>query len=227
MPILLLVHLDGGGGSAAPTPSDDGIVIDYHFFGPYTVVYGQPFYGRTVVHEAGHYLGLRHIWGDGGCTVDDGLNDTPKMGYSSNMDCNKTKNSCNEGTGDLPDMVENFMDYSADACLNSFTKDQANLVRTVLQTYRPGLLTSASINENNYKDFDVKIYPNPTNGIVNFSSIEDILKIEIYDISGKMVKTISLKSQKVQLDLTNLDKGIYTTLINSRNKTKIEKILLQ
>jgi hypothetical protein len=29
--------------------------------------------GKSAVHEVGHYLGLRHIWGDGDCTEDDGL----------------------------------------------------------------------------------------------------------------------------------------------------------
>jgi hypothetical protein len=39
--------------------------------------------GRTCTHEVGHYLGLRHIWGDGDCTVDDGIADTPDADDSS------------------------------------------------------------------------------------------------------------------------------------------------
>ena len=36
-----------------------------------------------LVHEVGHWLGLRHIWGDGGCGVDDFCEDTPLQGSSS------------------------------------------------------------------------------------------------------------------------------------------------
>lgn len=83
--------------------------------------------GRTLTHESGHWLGLLHIWGDGGCGVDDYCEDTPSSD-GSNFNCPNTV-SC--GT---TDMVENYMDYTDDACMDTYTQDQKDRMRAVLAT---------------------------------------------------------------------------------------------
>ena len=106
--------------------------------------------GKTLVHEVGHYLGLRHIWGDalfeGGCSVDDGILDTPNQEAASNFSCNFNQNSCSDGLEDLPDMVENYMDYSNDACMNMFTNTQIDVMRIILEIARPGLIEGQELN---------------------------------------------------------------------------------
>ena len=52
-------------------PATDGVVIDYQYFGTIGTASASFDLGRTATHEVGHYLNLRHIWGDGGCSVDD------------------------------------------------------------------------------------------------------------------------------------------------------------
>jgi len=131
----------------------DGVVIDYRFFGegnPY-IPEVQPGFaryakGRTTVHEVGHWLGLRHVWGDLGsldpelgCTEDDGIDDTPNaaVAYSTHGFCEDTiVNSCDDGPGDLPDMFENYMDYSSDDCNTMFTLEQMSVSRGILFGYR-------------------------------------------------------------------------------------------
>ena len=94
--------------------------------------------GKTTVHEVGHYLGLRHIWGDsGGCAGDDGIDDTPNAQSASNYNCNFNQNSCVDPNGNPPDMVENFMDYSGDPCQNMFTNQQVLRMRKNLRSLRP------------------------------------------------------------------------------------------
>lgn len=121
----------------------DGVVQLYSAFGsrekyPEGTYVNNYDLGRTVTHEVGHWLGLRHIWGDGGCGVDDFCGDTPEAA-ASNGRCPTGKVSCGS-----VDMVENYMDYTYDACMNIFTNDQALRMRTVLtkSTRRRELLSS-------------------------------------------------------------------------------------
>lgn len=121
----------GGLGGGATT---DGVVCNYATFGSInyndgTFLLAAPYNeGRTMTHEVGHWLGLRHIWGDGDCTVDDYCADTPNAG--------EEHYGCDTGTDTCPeaglDMVENYMDYSDDSCMNIFTVDQKARMITVM-----------------------------------------------------------------------------------------------
>lgn len=106
----------------------DGCVIIYSSVGSVASPFsgGAPYnMGRTLTHEAGHWLGLRHIWGDGGCGASDFCNDTPDSD-GSNFGCPNTT-SCSS-----VDMVENYMDYTDDDCMNTFTADQKTRMQTVM-----------------------------------------------------------------------------------------------
>ena len=120
-------------------PNNDGVVMGYRFFGRVGNLSAPYDGGRTTTHEVGHWLGLRHIWGDGDCSKDDFCADTPNAGRP-NTSC-VASNTCNTPTGD---MIENYMDYSSDACMNIFTQCQKMRMRTVLQNSprRKELLTS-------------------------------------------------------------------------------------
>jgi hypothetical protein len=105
----------------------DGVTIDYRYFGQGgNAVSGSR--GRTATHEVGHFLGLRHIWGDGDCNADDFVSDTP-LQDGSNTSCrnNNPRISCN-----TRDMVENYMDYTPDNCMNLFTLGQVDRMNVVL-----------------------------------------------------------------------------------------------
>lgn len=127
------------------TPETDGVAVHYEAFGRDNPITPPAFIGiidqgRTCVHEIGHYLGLRHVWGDGDCTEDDGLVDTPDMASNSQQGCNFTKNTCTDAPIDYPDMIENYMDYSAETCMNMFSLDQIEIMRSMLLGPRSSLL---------------------------------------------------------------------------------------
>lgn len=118
----------------SPSPRElDGVTMDYRYFGEGgNAVAGSR--GRTTTHEVGHYLGLRHIWGDAntsqsGCSVDDFVQDTPNQ-ETPNNNCriNNPRFTC-----ESRDMTENYMDYTPDACMNLFTQGQVGRMNVVLE----------------------------------------------------------------------------------------------
>ncbi|MGA1545007.1 MAG: PKD domain-containing protein [Saprospiraceae bacterium] len=130
-----------GIGSNNGIASTDGVVIRPETLGstdqsnPYSQNFGM---GRTLTHELGHFFGLRHIWGDSNCG-NDFCDDTPQS-YSSNRGCPDIA-TCDG----IKDMVENYMDYTNDACVNIFTQDQKSRMLTVLaNSPRRGTLTSST-----------------------------------------------------------------------------------
>ena len=96
--------------------------------------------GKTLVHEAGHYLGLFHTFeshqNSSGCTVDD----TPAE-RSPSSGCPIGRDTC---PGDGPDPIHNFMDYSSDACMTLFTQGQSLRMMAEVAMYKPSLLMSVT-----------------------------------------------------------------------------------
>lgn len=84
--------------------------------------------GKTLSHETGHFLGLRHIWGDTNCG-NDFCSDTPiHQEANFGKPTHPKINSC--GTAD--EMFENYMDYCDDEVLNTFTANQVDRMQTVM-----------------------------------------------------------------------------------------------
>jgi hypothetical protein len=108
---------------------------------------GQFNKGRTVTHEVGHWLGLRHIWGDGNC-ANDFCNDTPPA-QTANYNCPSFPYKSGVCSGNTTgEMTMNFMDYTNDACMYMFTKDQKYRAQLILTNspMRAALLTSTVCN---------------------------------------------------------------------------------
>lgn len=124
---------DLGGGNA----TTDGVVCNYNTWGSRTIFpagsYAGTQYdkGRTMTHEVGHMLGLRHTWGDGDCTVDDFCADTPNC--SGQYFSGNNVGGCISPTQcGGPRQIQNYMDYSDDGCMNMFTQNQKDRMLAVL-----------------------------------------------------------------------------------------------
>ena len=112
--------------------STDGVVISPQYFGD-TGYVAAPFNkGRTATHEVGHYLNLRHIWGDGRCNRDDYVADTPTSDRPNYGCPSFPTNHCNS-----TDMTMNYMDYTDDACMYMFSNGQKDRMRTVFASGGP------------------------------------------------------------------------------------------
>ena len=115
----------------------DGVVCGYQYTGDIGTATAPFNLGRTGTHEVGHWLNLRHIWGDGGCGADDFVADTPESD-GANYGCDLGHVSCN-----TTDMVQNYMDYSDDGCMNLFTDGQAARMQAL---FSPGGARASLLN---------------------------------------------------------------------------------
>lgn len=226
-------------------PNLEGVVVHYQVFGrnnpeavgPLEVVNR----GRTTTHEVGHYLGLRHIWGDGGgfgggdgCDVDDGIDDTPNSASSSDQSCDYTKNTCVISPVNYPDMIENFMDYSDENCMNMFTKGQIAVMRMALSELRPGL---AEVDENvsfiaEQNTNTLNLYPNPanTNVYISFEQFTTINKIMISDIKGREIKQKAFHNQDyktLSVNVEDLKTGMYIISVQTGDKLLSSRVMIQ
>ncbi|MFM2267262.1 MAG: hypothetical protein RL757_703 [Bacteroidota bacterium] len=125
-------------GGAAAT---DGVVLDYRYTGVGGTATTPYHLGRTATHEVGHWLNLRHIWGDANCGSDL-VNDTPTQ-QTSNGGCPTfPRVTCNNGPNG--DMFMNYMDYTYDACMYMFSAGQKARMLALFGTggSRSKLLTS-------------------------------------------------------------------------------------
>ena len=104
--------------------STDGVVLLYSSLpGGSAAPYNE---GRTATHEVGHYLNLRHIWGDGRCRQDDFVADTPSSD-GPNYSCPSYPTvNCKSN-----DMTMNYMDYTNDACMYMFSEGQKTRMRAI------------------------------------------------------------------------------------------------
>jgi hypothetical protein len=116
-------------------PATDGVVVGHNYFGR-TGVVSAPFNkGRTATHEVGHWMNLRHIWGDATCGTDY-VDDTPSHN-ASNYGCPTYphKSTC---AGQPTEMTMNYMDYTDDACMYMFSNGQkARMDATFFATNAP------------------------------------------------------------------------------------------
>ena len=214
----------------------DGSIIDYRVFGRQTGTVNRSLYllGRTVTHEIGHWLGLIHPWGDANCG-NDYVADTPPMtdGSTAQQSCRQTFSNC-DGKGQVRDLMENFMNYWPDACMNMFTAGQVARMRAVLvlNPRRAKVVsTAAALPES--ENLTMSLYPNPTSidpsvdvqlkGTQSFS-------VGLLDMAGRQVRTLSytdVPSTRVVLPIIGLAPGLYIVRVKTGNETVSKRLLVQ
>ncbi|RMG30240.1 MAG: PKD domain-containing protein [Bacteroidetes bacterium] len=200
----------------------DGVVIRYQSFGRTGNVEAPYDGGRTATHEVGHWLGLRHIWGDGDCSVDDFCDDTPAAGQP-NYSCVEI-NTC--GGADR-DMVENYMDYTPDGCMSVFTNDQKNRIRTVMTNSprRKELLTSTVHIDNGVPvDAPVAAFATDKGNVCTGENVQFIdqssnspssWEWRFFDEAGNLLGTFSGQNQLITFN----DPGLYTVELSVSNSS--------
>lgn len=197
-----------------PVGEIDGVAINSVHFGE-TDINSAYRLGRTGTHELGHFLGLFHIWGDqgfeGSCDIDDYCEDTPLVDRRTSG-CPANRLAC-DGTRA---MIENYMDYTDDACMNIFTQEQIQRMRTVLRNSprRQSLLTSHGLLSPDELTAitpspapQLRIYPNPFIDEITIENLPESrgtpLMVSISTIQGQIIKKASFtgNARKIVLSI--------------------------
>jgi type IX secretion system substrate protein/pregnancy-associated plasma protein-A len=230
---------DGLGYSAFPgsDPAKDGMVLNYRVVGNIRG-FSQYDNGRTAVHEAGHWLNLRHIWGDNYCG-DDIVDDTPKQATYTAGCPEGVRLSCSNGPNG--DMYMNYMDFTGDACMNMFTHGQKQRARVLFEPggARNSLLTSKGFNDPvifdaALPDFYPKwlyaqVYPNPASNrlTIYFEYDERWMGKELFviDFNGKIVMKKIIHANIQELDISKLNAGIYFIRAQKDDENILQKFI--
>lgn len=197
----------------------DGLVIGTSAFGGNTTDFSS---GKTIVHEAGHWLNLKHLWGDTYCG-DDGVDDTPKQaGYTVGCPTGIRKTCGNTTYGD---MYMNYMDFTGDACMNLFTQGQRTRMRSLFDAggARNAMLASTGLDvpqvfESPLPDTDPRwmhpqLYPNPATSAITLDVAFDVRwvgqSVQICNAQGQVVMKVAVSSRQQQINVSGLHSGIY------------------
>ena len=163
--IWVVKNIDDGGSAGTilgyaqfpgfgPTATD-GIVLRADYTGSIETAASSSYMGRTATHEVGHWLGLRHIWGDATCG-NDNVSDTPKH-RTTNSGCPnfpQDNNLC-AGTGPDGEMFMDYMDYSSGSCQNMFTDGQKAVMDGVLGGSRANLISASNLTATGVNNPDI------------------------------------------------------------------------
>jgi hypothetical protein len=207
----------------------DGIVIRFNAFGTRGNVTAPFHLGRTAVHEVGHWLNLKHLWGDSECGSDE-VDDTPaQRTYNRGVPNFPLMSTACSTVGADGVMFMNFMDFTDDAGMMMFTNGQINRMRNLFQpgAFRNSLLSSkalgkvwnttitasaAAIETNAVATMQVKLYPNPANSFImlELSNPTSIDKgYGIYSADGRKMAQGALSVEYNRINIQSFTPGIY------------------
>jgi hypothetical protein len=224
----------------AGNPNMDGVVIHYASLpggtlSPYNL-------GGTGTHEVGHWVGLYHTF-QGGChsdatcsTAGDLVCDTPAEGTATSG-CPSSKNTCS-GTGNDP--INNYMDYSTDACYTQFTAGQDARADDRMATYRPVIGSApakaapAAGTPEIARTPTLRAAPNPFNPT---TAIEFALpqaghvNLRIIDVAGHEVATLvdgarDAGTHRAVFEARNVPSGVYLAVLRGGGVELTERLVL-
>ncbi|MEI9945242.1 MAG: T9SS type A sorting domain-containing protein [Chitinophagaceae bacterium] len=207
----------------------DGIVLNFSAFGL-----------KTVVHEAGHWFGLKHIWGDTYCG-DDLVDDTPKQGNFTGGCPSGIRSSCTNGVNG--DMYMNYMDLTSDACINLFTNGQKERMMTLFKSggsraslltsyaLQPPLVSEIPVDEEMPEWFAPRLYPNPAIDEITIDVSYDIRwtgkTIRIVDLQGVSLVTATVDKKIMKINISKLKPGIYFISAKKEDGSTIKQKLIK
>ncbi len=213
------------------TPEEDGVVINYKYFGNNCEsASSYPYHlGRTATHEIGHYLNLFHPWSDCDSPEGDFVEDTPWQEEPYEGCPSHPQNSCNSN-----DLFMNFMNYTDDACMSMFTNGQKMRMLATLDGPRKGLKESTGCillqEKFPFDDDAIVVYPNPAQHCIHIdfnATIDGDVIVELKDAMGKLIfRDIESSRSFRSIDANALSNGVYFVTFEAGKRRITKKVLI-
>jgi hypothetical protein len=223
----------------------DGVVINFDVFGTVGNLRAPFTKGRTATHEVGHWLGLRHLWGDESCGSDE-VDDTPQQtNYNFNCPSFPHVSSCSPNANG--DMFMNFMDFTDDACMNMFTNGQKKKMRSLfaLNASRNSFLNSFACDSSLATGAPVpddtipvvkpapsiQVYPNPVQQFLSIKGLNGYMlegkSVTVFSSAGVKKVQRTLVSENDKINLSALPSGIYFLVVGDGANRRTLKLVKQ
>lgn len=220
--------------SEAELAATDGLIIDHRAFGSNTGTANSGIYkeGRTATHEIGHWLGLIHTWGDAVCG-DDYCADTPPAERANrSRNCTELFSTCNGVR--TRNMIENYLDYSPDLCMNTFTNDQKRRVRAALEASpRRRRLVNSVVSLPETETLTLTVLGNPTNADrielqAQFQGQREVT-LRLFDWQGRLLRTQVYADQpgnQFSVNRQGLGAGLYLLQVQAGSEKATQRIVI-
>ena len=217
----------GIAGNVVDNINFDGVIIDYQAFGTFGTATSPTHLGKTLVHEIGHYLGLQHLEGNGGCDSDDGIEDTPVQ-VGSITSCYATQHSCEQQS-----MVNNYMNLLDDDCDQFFTRGQVEHMGNFYLNHRPQLMGDinnvvSSLQVDNSGN-SWQIIPNPASQFIQLQwpgSFNQPCHFSIFSAQGQIIHANTIENKQT-IDISGILPGMYYLNVNDGEKMITKKFIKQ
>ncbi|MFM7222228.1 MAG: zinc-dependent metalloprotease [Bacteroidota bacterium] len=221
-------------------PKKDGVVIRFDAFGTRGSVAAPFNKGRTMTHEVGHWLGLKHLWGDAPCG-DDGIHDTPRQRGGNTGSPSFPKITACNGTPD-GEMFMNFMDFTNDASMGMFTEGQKSAMRahfspgasrfSLTQSNALSPATAAAAVSEEVSTPSVSVYPNPVVGNsfqLRLTAVGNSIAkhFAIIASNGQIVQKGFVQQASSQINVSYLAPGVYQVRLTDAASNQYTKFIKQ
>ncbi len=224
----------------------DGVVIQYDAFGTTGVLRPDYNKGRTTTHELGHWMGLKHIWGDNLCG-DDGIQDTPtQSNYNTGCPSFPHLSACSPNNNG--DMYMNYMDYTSDVCMNMFTVGQKIKMRglfaingvknsfmssfacdSTLASAAPLPADSQAVATPSVAAPELKVFPNPVQSQFGFTVKGDYTltgkQVVVMNETGMVLMKQTFSSNEDKVSISRLPAGVYIVSVGQGKDKKVIKLI--
>jgi len=143
---------------------------------------------------------------------------------------------CTDDDGTTNFIIDDFIDYQWESYSTIDVNALYNITGIVtysygfyrllpLQSSYNGLELVQTTAINDPANIDLTIYPNPVNNILNISAKEQIVKLEVYNSVGQLVKDFEPISQQASISLEDLNSGIYFVRVYTQSGISSQKII--